>query len=131
MRISDWSSDVCSSDLIEDRRRGSGRGIADGDEDDERAVFPRQGGGEAGHKALSPSGEREEPRSGEGREAMSITACKGRTTPSRLVMTSEFVKRTTRAEEHTSELQTLMRSSYAAICLQKQLKYKTTKHTSY
>src|SRR3546814_5367055 len=108
MRISDWSSDVCSSDLaefdhvgaafdqrIEDRRRGSGRGIADGDEDDERAVFPRKGGGEAGHKALSPSGEREEPRSGEGREAMSITACKGRTTPSRLVMTSEFVKRTT------------------------------------
>src|SRR3546814_20362366 len=34
---------------IEDRRRGSGRGIADGDEDDERAVFPRKGGGEAGH----------------------------------------------------------------------------------
>src|SRR3546814_1436706 len=38
---------------IEDRRRGSGRGIADGDEDDERAVFPRKGGGEAGDKARS------------------------------------------------------------------------------
>src|SRR3546814_2183776 len=44
--------------------------------------------------------------------------------------------RTSRSEEHTSELQSLMRSSYAVFCLKKTIHYKgkilnrTTKHPS-
>src|SRR3546814_10372491 len=36
----------------------------------------------------------------------------------------------TRSEEHTSELQSLMRISYAVFCLKKKNKYTTTTHTS-
>src|SRR3546814_5684445 len=36
---------------------------------------------------------------------------------------------TLRSEEHTSELQSLMRISYAVFCLKKKLNNKTTKHT--
>src|SRR3546814_6890387 len=56
MRISDWSSDVCSSDLVgptRDQRveiRG-GVAVARGDEGDERGVGFGEGGGEAGHNA--------------------------------------------------------------------------------
>src|SRR3546814_1070892 len=35
-------------------------------------------------------------------------------------------RRTCRSEEHTSELQSLMRISYAVFCLKKKRKYKTT-----
>src|SRR3546814_1099147 len=35
-----------------------------------------------------------------------------------------------RSEEHTSELQSLMRSSYAVFCLKKKHTYKKHKHTS-
>src|SRR3546814_11889113 len=35
-----------------------------------------------------------------------------------------------RSEEHTSELQSLMRISYAVFCLKKKKKYQTTKHMS-
>src|SRR3546814_18810206 len=46
MRISDWSSDVCSSDLlIADRGRETGRG-ADHQRDDQRARIDAQFGGE-------------------------------------------------------------------------------------
>src|SRR3546814_4988290 len=36
-----------------------------------------------------------------------------------------------RSEEHTSELQSLMRISYAVFCLKKTKKYKTLHHTAY
>src|SRR3546814_1781264 len=36
-----------------------------------------------------------------------------------------------RSEEHTSELQSLMRISYAVFCLKKKTKNITTKHTTY
>src|SRR3546814_2663258 len=36
-----------------------------------------------------------------------------------------------RSEEHTSELQSLMRISYAVFCLKKKKKYHTTTHTQY
>src|SRR3546814_2547889 len=40
-------------------------------------------------------------------------------------------KRWSRSEEHTSELQSLMRISYAVFCLKKKKNYKKTKHTKY
>src|SRR3546814_6174024 len=116
MRISDWSSDVCSSDLIApsrqpeivapgqpfdsaepqrrefrigvvDRRRGSRLGIDLGDASRQRR---RLAGAQEARSA---------------RPATEQTVVGHGTAP--------------RSEEHTSELQSLMRSSCADFCLQK------------
>src|SRR3546814_2923934 len=108
MRISDWSSDVCSSDLdwdedliAECHRRDSGKSF--------RSVYGRMrwedvaptmttlcygfGNGRFGHP--------EQDRAISLREA------------------SLFQTFPKRSEEHTSELQSLMRISYAVFCLKK------------
>src|SRR3546814_1278010 len=82
MRISDWSSDVCSSDLPVLR-------------DDPSYTVP--------HTLLGKAGLR----------TRLSTTCATACWP--------------RSEEHTSELQSLMRISYAVFCLKK---YKTTPHCS-
>src|SRR3546814_2371848 len=74
MRISDWSSDVCSSDLSE---ASASR----------MQALPRR--------------------------------CRRRCAPARRL--SARRARTERSEEHTSELQSLMRISYAVFCLKKQI----------
>src|SRR3546814_7624622 len=104
MRISDWSSDVCSSDLAaggdggvrghlqhavadlaleaaHHRERGDQRGHADGDAQD-------RGQRDEGDEAVAALGAQVAQRS----------------------------------EEHTSELQSLMRISYAVFCLKKKTK---------
>src|SRR3546814_4677887 len=95
MRISDWSSDVCSSDL--DRQAVAdlaNRHIAFGEGKLRFGVSP----------ALGDLGRRVSPRRllhiGDG------TAARAR-------------GRQDRSEEHTSELQSLMRISYAVFCLKK------------
>src|SRR3546814_4081068 len=74
LRISDWSSDVCSSDLLAQQRRRAAAARSDSE--------------------------------GQRRKARQKDAAPG------LVES--------RSEEHTSELQSLMRTSYAAFCLTKQ-----------
>src|SRR3546814_10888571 len=87
MRISDWSSDVCSSDL---------------EARSEVAASPASGSGSAGsaclatewswvRRGLAPAAKTADPAATE----------------------------STRSEEHTSELQSLMRISYAVFCLKK------------
>src|SRR3546814_6688956 len=44
----------------------------------------------------------------------------------RLAKAARIVAAASRSEEHTSELQSLMRNSYAVFCLKKQKKSKTT-----
>src|SRR3546814_4192897 len=84
MRISDWSSDVCSSDLVPIKTTGTATA------------------------------------------GISVTRqfCKNRYM---ITMTSTIasmsVLTTSRSEEHTSELQSLMRISYAVFCLKKTRKY--------
>src|SRR3546814_4187663 len=111
MRISDWSSDVCSSDLREARRQvrhprvsragAQGRRAAAGcarcqDQSlDCRAVVGTRDSG------LGTTGPRDHGTTGP-REKRKATG------PQR------------RSEEHTSELQSLMRISYAVFCLKKQ-----------
>src|SRR3546814_3443038 len=111
MRISDWSSDVCSSDLpaclgcrnVLDReaREGRGRGIgavrAFGDED-HAAVF---------------SARFQRRLDAENAAEFAMRARLGRHRDA--VHAGEL-----RSEEHTSELQSLMRTSYAVFCLKKQ-----------
>src|SRR3546814_2351092 len=97
MRISDWSSDVCSSDLQWKKSQyGSGlpSGMAEQDESDPRASAQL----ELCHP--KPLGHR----------------------PARASHRSSHRQdqhRMRRSEEHTSELQSLMRISYAVFCLKK------------
>src|SRR3546814_1529249 len=103
MRISDWSSDVCSSDLVADagrggrlRHRGGGRALREGRRGDDRNERERE------HDQNEPA-EREPA-------ATHLTA------------DARLAEQHRRSEEHTSELQSLMRISYAVFCL----KTKTT-----
>src|SRR3546814_6642562 len=97
MRISDWSSDVCSSDLLAGRpRRHGDRGHLDQRLDRHR----RQQGGHARRHPLDP--QRHHPH-----RPAAADPPGGR------------------SEEHTSELQSLMRISYAVFCLKKKKKHKT------
>src|SRR3546814_3055348 len=97
MRISDWSSDVCSSDL---------GGLA--------ATL-------AGH--VPQAGECLEHVSGWTLEV--IEADPRRVARLRLHPPARQAEEEERSEEHTSELQSLMRISYAVFCLKKKKKYKT------
>src|SRR3546814_8120861 len=92
MRISDWSSDVCSSDLILSRS----------------SDWPSS--------CCIPVEEALSDRSGVWRRV-----CDG--WPFRILRARR--RRVRRSEEHTSELQSLMRISYAVFCLKK----KKTKQT--
>src|SRR3546814_3652703 len=108
MRISDWSSDVCSSDLqgcVQDRqgqvcRAGRDRG-GDGTQHRHRTDVR----GRCRAQSADPAGDA-------GTERAAAAACRPRSCVAR-------------SEEHTSELQSLMRSSYAVFCL---TKTKRTEH---
>src|SRR3546814_6285890 len=82
MRISDWSSDVCSSDLVLDVLHALSLG----------AIFQ-----------LNPG--------------CAVQIAVGLVWDKAFATSSNF--RQARSEEHTSELQSLMRISYAVFCLNK------------
>src|SRR3546814_1499788 len=99
MRISDWSSDVCSSDLArrarESHRRPRGQGEHRSRRQRQRrlAAAPRRHGGGNKGGARARAGPADHPVDERGGDR--------------------------RSEEHTSELQSLMRISYAVFCLKK------------
>src|SRR3546814_2809323 len=99
IRISDWSSDVCSSDLAFDK--GSSRAHR-------QAAFGSEAPLLAAHLARGHSCRVEELFSARRRRHQ----------------TRDRAGREGRSEEHTSELQSLMRISYAVFCLKKKNKYK-------
>src|SRR3546814_7721535 len=108
MRISDWSSDVCSSDL--GRRVGAG-GAADGrlvDVDHLVAIF------EAGHLVVRAG---DDAGAVEGAGGRRIEGVDGEAGLARTRHAGDAGEG--RSEEHTSELQSLMRISYAVFCLKK------------
>src|SRR3546814_3109102 len=112
MRISDWSSDVCSSDLPpQGQRRRTARKARCRVAGTQRRKRPADGGPIA---VLSPV----LPCRVTGFSRRSISP----TTP---LMACPFRRRAmARSEEHTSELQSLMRISYAVL----RLKKKSTHH---
>src|SRR3546814_7429280 len=128
MRISDWSSDVCSSDLIAGPALAVGNRRA-GDAFD----HPWHGGVEGGavlgdlrQGVLVARGRASESaphaaalraRGIGGLEDQSVRGADG------LDVAGEAM-RLPRSEEHTSELQSLMRISYAVFCLKKKKKHK-------
>src|SRR3546814_2454673 len=97
MRISDWSSDVCSSDLInviKEVRAITGLGLGEA-----KALV------EGAPKAVKEGANKAE---------------------------AEEIKKkleAARSEEHTSELQSLMRISYAVFCLKKKTKPNNRQYT--
>src|SRR3546814_1897586 len=109
MRISDWSSDVCSSDLRTLQGDEGGRRVESADRPAPRRPRPR---GAADRAAASP-GARGRPRPRVQREIPALHHRRG-DPPPRAGQTGEG-----RSEEHTSELQSLMRISYAVFCLKK------------
>src|SRR3546814_1360188 len=105
MRISDWSSDVCSSDLHLPGRRV----------DHLRPRVAQQ----QGFVALAPIPARMRGAHGLVDE---VRRQQGRESSLRLPDWSagqHGCRPRTRSEEHTSELQSLMRISYAVFCLKK------------
>src|SRR3546814_7954634 len=99
MRISDWSSDVCSSDLHHSQSKGSSNSPAS------CARFQSRS-----HSSAHPD-----------------TVTRICTVP------ISCHSRLNRSEEHTSELQSLMRISYAVFCLKKKKRRNrttVTPHTS-
>src|SRR3546814_1993130 len=103
MRISDWSSDVCSSDLVEPVAR---EGVAD--------LLPQFVGREVARvdQPIRPAPERRQQL------ALPPDAVARRAIGRKRMAAARFV--IARSEEHTSELQSLMRISYAVFCLKKQ-----------
>src|SRR3546814_2163790 len=99
MRISDWSSDVCSSDLHETSRGAAAKGGTVGFFADCRSW-----------ERTSFQGLRDVER--RCRRAFQAAGAISRSdsSPRKMVI---------RSEEHTSELQSLMRISYAVFCLKK------------
>src|SRR3546814_5810244 len=118
MRISDWSSDVCSSDLAGVAGQGAGFAVPG----EHRCPLAR------GRVAI-PAALREGP----GFPAAAARACaparaasfpdhwkvveRAAVVPS--VQAEQRRRHRKRSEEHTSELQSLMRISYAVFCLKK------------
>src|SRR3546814_5791988 len=103
MRISDWSSDVCSSDLTFHR------------------PSPRHRAARAAHGVRLPSASNDDShrrnaanRPRPHRAPKSILWPKG--AANRM---TEDTASAARSEEHTSELPSLMRTSYAVFCLKK------------
>src|SRR3546814_6942802 len=101
MRISDWSSDVCSSDL---RRFGHRVPVA------ARAVVHR---GRQTHPHHIGCHDQREDDGGDAKIDVDAHGRGGR-----------------RSEEHTSELQSLMRISYAVFCLKKKIYTSTYYYTT-
>src|SRR3546814_4405365 len=105
MRISDWSSDVCSSDLT--------------------FSHDALGGGNMPSRARTttiidtPEGRKLLRIHGTIARDIGIRIVSGRFQPGEVLNGEVEASDRLRSEEHTSELQSLMRISYAVFCLQK------------
>src|SRR3546814_3876582 len=106
MRISDWSSDVCSSDLVFDLVRGPASTMAD----QTRNAWLYDRDGRAIIHVNMPAKDEDIPAIGaRGRMDHVAFDCRD----------PDAMEARLRSEEHTSELQSLMRISYAVFCLKK------------
>src|SRR3546814_4995225 len=114
MRISDWSSDVCSSDL---QREGSGipAGVPRRDGGGPVPQCALGGGNRAARRGAPAGLRRHHPRAAEAGAQLRRIAAPAR--PGHVRHPVALPAR--RSEEHTSELQSLMRISYAVFCLKK------------
>src|SRR3546814_2185877 len=135
LRISDWSSDVCSSDL---RHRPAGRGRAPARRRWNAASTPQApahcpprqspasrararaaGGSRSARWGGHRPGQYEVSTSNSPPDALDNPAIEAQSPPWRRPAVIWLLLYPFRSEEHTSELQSLMRTSYAVFCLKK------------
>src|SRR3546814_6045774 len=102
MRIGDWSSDVCSSDLYHQPRARAGGPF---DAEAQMIVSAAFRGKRYAVFGLARSG---------------LAAVRALVASGADVIAWDDNEAARRSEEHTSELQSLMRISYAVFCLKKQ-----------
>src|SRR3546814_5562811 len=146
MRISDWSSDVCSSDLQPGHRQAGdpqqGEAEHPGERQAQRRKVGRSGGATGGggrHEGVLAAGASRRQREGLPGKVDSTAYCpriafdrpRGKDRPmlvarrllalcaGLLLSVPLTVAPGVRSEEHTSELPSLMRLSYAVSCLKK------------
>src|SRR3546814_7766311 len=116
MRIRDWSSDVCSSDLVGGLHAEKGGRSPDHESvpqpDIERRIGRRENAIECVRRVPSDMLDGD------------IERCRGR----RRTPVHAGDELAGRSEEHTSELQSLMRISYAVFCLKKKNITKNMEH---
>src|SRR3546814_1747165 len=113
MRISDWSSDVCSSDLTGEEVVLHRRRFHEARREDVVVVGVHRGGNFA--------------REAEPERRLRIDLSRVR--EQRVEPHVGIALDVDRSEEHTSELQSLMRISYAVFCLKKKNKHLSHKHS--
>src|SRR3546814_5369568 len=106
MRISDWSSDVCSSDLSD--AFGGSPVFRYVDNENLGVVEAAIGAGDVGLPSYSTLGPVVQYNSIAPQDEMGLFVSQS---------FGDFDMK--RSEEHTSELQSLMRNSYAVFCLKK------------
>src|SRR3546814_6280758 len=115
MRISEWSSYVCSSDLAAGCRLPR------------RAARRAPAGPGLARRRAGRAADRQRPDPGDAQGRRGAAAGQRATAPARGLVRSRRQARAAggadargrRSEEHTSELQSLMRISYAVFCLKK------------
>src|SRR3546814_1840157 len=121
MRISDWSSDVCSSDLILRRKIEEDRGEA-GRKRPDRRIDHRARQPKLEFAGIAAPGMRVDviqidapggAHTGEFARPATAVRVQGRDLGGK----TGIAGLRARSEEHTSELQSLMRISYAVFCL--------------
>src|SRR3546814_4390928 len=112
MRISDWSSDVCSSDLVQSSSSVL-RFRSNSQDQLKRNRYYR----------LVRWMERRLPEQHRYWHALPAVSLLPPICPVESPSARRVIRRQSRSEEHTSELQSLMRNSYAVFCLKKKTNY--------
>src|SRR3546814_8865617 len=131
MRISDWSSDVCSSDLADggaaavekarrvvDRRREIGDVVLVGQHLPVHRHLLTAVVGPLAHR----DGDAAAAGGGDGGDHRGLAEGAGKAAHLQVELLRRDRGGGVRSEEHTSELQSLMRISYAVFCLKKKKK---------
>src|SRR3546814_8613893 len=137
MRISDWSSDVCSSDLVVEERAHAAFELRRGDQSidllgDPAPTVQLTGCGRPQQFRIGRRIDQEIAQPRGFRIAVEFVQAILVWTGQGLIDAQQKIRRhhhagerelqTARSEEHTSELQSLMRISYAVFCLNKKTK---------
>src|SRR3546814_7513672 len=123
MRISDWSSDVCSSDLLSVVRIDFERDDAAALDQPARQLDRRIAAERADFEdACRPPRQREQMEEAPlHRRHIDRGQSAGMVGRQRGIERGVVAEQLAKSEEHTSELQSLMRISYAVFCLKKKI----------
>src|SRR3546814_3004449 len=131
MRISDWSSDVCSSDLFGGGGGGYCRTCSAVRADSLSGIACRRDGEWRLRMTSAPEGRQADAADYRmaGADDLIMQSAQTMMRGDPLDSAAEQRARAGRSEEHTSELQSLMRTSYAVFCLKKKTNTGNTKTT--